>query len=64
MVMDASSPRASLRTSGLISPGVLPYIPLRYPLVSLVIMEYFLPETTLSTAWVPTIWLVGVTSGG
>ena len=54
---------ARARTSSLTSPGTWPYSPRRRPLDSLGKVLY-LPTTTFMTAWVPTIWLVGVTSGG
>ena len=53
-----------LRKAGSISTGVLPYSPFTRPLNSLVTILYRSPMMTLNTAWVPTIWEVGVTSGG
>ena len=62
MTSSGSMP-ASTRTSGFTSPGSAPYSPRSSPLDSLGKVLY-LPTMTFITAWVPTIWLVGVTSGG
>jgi len=44
--------------------GVFPYSPFTRPLDSLETILYLSPIRTFKTACVPTIWLVGVTSGG
>ena len=53
-----------MSTSRETGPGAAPYLPRRYCFISSGTMCQRRPDSTLSTAWVPTIWLMGVTSGG
>ena len=55
---------ALARTASLTLPGSEPYSPLSTARDSLVKVLYRSPMMMFITAWVPTIWLEGVTRGG
>ena len=55
---------ALARTASLTLPGRAPYSPFRTARDSLVKVLYRSPMMMFITAWVPTIWLEGVTRGG